>query len=45
VSSIIRSINTQRNPNAGVEAKLEKAVAVLNDIAKKTGFTVEEITL
>lgn len=45
VSSIIRSINSQRNPNAGVEAKLEKAVAVLNDIAKKTGFTVEEITL
>lgn len=44
-SSIIRSINSQRNPNAGVENKLEKAIAVLNDIAKKTGFTVEEVTL
>jgi len=42
-SSINRSIGLARNPNAGVEAKLDKLIMLQKDTLKATGFHVEEV--
>ncbi len=44
-SSINRSIGLARNPNAGVEAKLDKVVVVLKELIKVSGVNVEEVRL